>query len=260
MNRFDMIMRDRARRRMYDGRNPYGSKGGYVTSRDPRRRDRAMGRYDDREMYQDGRQGVKGTGRYGIGGSRYYGRDGLMYDDMERYIRDPNRYDLADITRQDRPIEHDPYTPYGYEDQNYDGHYYPFEISGAFGRYADPYMRDLRYMYPMYDGAEEGMLTDRELEGWVDKLMREVEEKDKPFFKFENIKTRAQDMGIKFDEFSPMELLVASLMEYTDYAKTIGTANMDVFIRLGKDFLCDPDSDLKGGEKLAAYYDIVSGN
>lgn len=37
------------------------------------------------------------------------------------------------------------------------------ELYGAFGRYADPYMRDLRYMYPMYDGAEEGMLTDREM-------------------------------------------------------------------------------------------------
>lgn len=272
MNRpmLDMLMR--RPRMMPDGRNPYGSKGGYVVSRDPRRSDRARegyhpmydSNYGREPYYNDGRQGVRGTGMYGMGGSRYYGRDGLMYDDMQRYQEGQGEYNLAEMTRQRQPIRHDPYQPHIYE--NYDGKYYPFEVMGAFQMdeiypdrmMYDPRMRDPRYMYQMYDGAEEGMLTDRELDKWADRLLREVEEKDKPFFKFENIKNRAETMGIKFDEFTPMELLVASLMEYTDYAKTIGTANMDVFIRLGKDFLCDPDSDLKGGEKLAAYYDIVA--
>lgn len=94
-----------------DGRNPYGSRGGYVTSRSPRRGDRGMppmdyGReypdyggdygydygYDDYNGYDyadynyetDGRRGVRGTGRYGIGGSRYYGRDrGMDYGEMQ---------------------------------------------------------------------------------------------------------------------------------------------------------------------------------
>ena len=65
MNKFAkrMIME-----KMRDGRNPYGSRGGYVTSR--RDDNYPMGR-----TYEDGRQGVKGTGKYGMGGSKYYGRD-----------------------------------------------------------------------------------------------------------------------------------------------------------------------------------------
>ena len=48
MNKFvkDMLMSQS--RRSGDGRNPYGSRGGYVTSRRPRGRDRDMG---DMEMY-----------------------------------------------------------------------------------------------------------------------------------------------------------------------------------------------------------------
>lgn len=78
MNSFarDMLMR-----RMRDGRNPYGSRGGYVVS--DRRRDRAGNEYNYNREYEDGRQGVKGTGRYGIGGSRYYGRD-MAEDDYNR--------------------------------------------------------------------------------------------------------------------------------------------------------------------------------
>lgn len=219
MNRgmFDMRM---GRPMMRDGRNPYGSRGGYITSRDPRRRDRASRRMD------------------------------YNYDNEDYRMRERENM---------RPYEEDK-------------HYYPFEVTGGFEMEEYPrhdrmydyargrngrYMRDSYYDYPMYDGAEEGMLTDKELEHWAKKLLEEVDEKDKPFFRFENIKKKAEDMGIKFDKYSPMELYVATLMEYTDYGKTLGTANMDTYIRLGKDFLCDPDSELKYGEKLAAYYDIV---
>lgn len=218
MNRqmFDMMMRRPPM--MRDGRNPYGSRGGYITSRDPRRRDRAMSRdynYDEEH--------------------RRSGREGMI------------------------PYEEDK-------------HYYPFEVTGGFEMEEYPrydrmydyargrngrYMRDSYYDYPMYDGAEEGMLTDKELEHWAKRLLEEVDEKDKPFFRFENIKKKAEDMGIKFDKFSPMEFFVTVLMMATDYSKTIGTANMDVYLRLAKDFLEDKDSDAKGAEKLALYYDIV---
>lgn len=219
MNRgmFDMMMR---RPMMRDGRNPYGSRGGYITSRDPRRRDRARSRED-----------------YNYGDEEYR-RERRSMDDREHR--------------------------YPYEE---DGHYYPFEIMGSVGMEEYPdyargrsgrYIRDRYYDYPMmYDGAEEGMLTDKELEHWAKKLLEEVDEKDKPFFRFENIKKKAEDMGIKFDNFSPMELYVATLAMYTDYGKTLGSANMDTYIRLGKDFLCDTDAGLQYGMKLAAYYDSI---
>lgn len=105
MNKFAkrMIME-----KMRDGRNPYGSRGGYVSSR----RD---GTYPMERTYEDGRQGVKGTGKYGMGGSRYYGRD--MAE---------NEYDYRDYS-------------YGYgagmfdydtEDYNYMGRDYGSEMMG----------------------------------------------------------------------------------------------------------------------------------
>ena len=107
MARRTQDMRDRRRgmrdMRRYDSRNPYGSQGGYVSSR--------------------------------------RNRDMLMYEDMRDYNYNPNMYDLADITRQNREIEHDPYTPYTpYSDmrssrRNYDGHYpYPYYMEFARGR------------------------------------------------------------------------------------------------------------------------------
>lgn len=217
MNR-PYMMRDMAMRRMSpmrDGRNPYGSRGGYVTSRDPRRRDR-MGRMED----------------YNYSRSRDYEYEGPEY---------PNR-DMA---------------------MRRDGHYYPFEITGKMGyeeEMFDPYYQDMMYDYARgrgrdYAGAE--MLSNRELMDWSQKLMQDVEEKDKAFFKYENVEKKAKDMGIQFDKFSFDEFYTTVLMMYTDYCKTLGTANMDTYLRLAKDWLCDEDVAMRYGEKLASYYDNV---
>lgn len=202
-------------RMMRDGRNPYGSRGGYVTSRDPRRRDR-MGRMED----------------YNYSRGRDYEYEGPEY---------PNR-DMA---------------------MRRDGHYYPFEITGKMGyeeEMFDPYYQDMMHDYARgrgrdYAGAE--MLSNRELMDWSQKLMKEVEEKDKAFFKYENIEKKAKDMGIQFDKFSFDEFYLVCLMMYTDYCKTLGTANMDIYLKLGKDWLQDQDSELKNSEKLYAYYYYV---
>lgn len=217
MNR-PYMMRDMAMRRMSpmrDGRNPYGSRGGYVTSRDPRRRDR-MGRMED----------------YNYSRGRDYEYEGPEY---------PNR-DMA---------------------MRRDGHYYPFEITGKMGyeeEMFDPYYQDMMHDYARgrgrdYDGAE--MLSNRELMDWSQKLMKDVEEKDKAFFKYENIEKKAKDMGIQFDKFSFDEFYTTVLMQYTDFCKTLGTANMDTYLRLAKDWLQDQDSELKNSEKLFAYYYYV---
>ena len=226
------------RRRMTDGRNPYGSEGGYVVSR---------------------------RGR----GDRRMGRD-YAYD----Y---PNRYGDSENQRLNSQREED----YA-RGRGYDGHYEPIEIMGRFNGYyggAEDYARgrdynygndyargrDYGYMpYPPYmmDYASQGgeYLSDRDLQMWADKLMKKVEDKDKQFLSRENIRKRADEMGIKFEKYSFEEFYVVVLMKYTDHCKTLGTANMDIYLKLAKDFFEDPDTALRYGEKLATYYyDIVEG-
>lgn len=71
---------------------------------------------------------------------------------------------------------------------------------------------------------------------------------------------KAKDMGIEFDKFTEDEFYTTFLMVFTDYSKTLGTANLDTYVKLSKDWLCDKDSMLRYGEKLAAYRDyVVSG-
>lgn len=209
----DMLFRDP--RMIRDGRNPYGSRGGYITSRDPRRRDRA---------------GYRGE------------------------------YDMAHEREMEYPKEH-----------RQDRHgFYPFEVMGRVGyeemydpRYEEDMMYDYargksgRYIDGRYDYAGAEMLSNRELMEWSQKLLQEVEEKDKALFKYETIEKKAKDMGIKFDEFSFDEFYTTVLMVFTDYCKTLGTANIDIYLRLAKDWLCDEDVAVKYGEKLAYYYDYV---
>lgn len=288
-----------------DMRNPYGSAGGYVVSSRRGRRDRARG------------------------------RDGLMMEDMRRYNAGEYEYDLAEMTRQDQEVRHDPYMPRDYEtgmvnrgdyagrDYNYDyreydmargnraysqqdnargsrdyergreydmaydyadmrgrggrgrdGHYpmvqgyMPIEAMGRFTGYygmgGEDYARgrgrrDYRgydYGYD-YTGDYGENLTKEELAHWSKKLMGEMEDKDKQFFAKENIMRKAKEMGIKFDKFNEEEFYVAVLMMYTDYCKTLGSANMDIYLRLAKDWLEDDDVSVKGGEKLAVYHDNI---
>lgn len=274
----DMMMR----RRMSDGRNPYGSKGGYV-----------------------------------VYGRR--GRDMLMMDDMRRYNENPQDYNLADMTRQNRMIEHDPYMPYDYAmngrgnsnnsgrvgmnnsrgdnaGRNYDygtgkpyagvhdfpyeqygyemdgrgyeqyrqsdmGTRYPFVVGGEFGRYDGHYPYPYPH-YPMYDfGGDYGeKLTKEELEHWNKKLLKEVDEKYKHFFTKENMANKARTLGIQMSEFTEDELLTATLMLYTDFCDALKPyvgENMDVYVRMARAFLVDPDASVKGGEKLAVYHDCI---
>lgn len=216
-----------------DGRNPYGSRGGYVTSG----RDRA-GRRDY---------------RYDMGFNGEY--DGTEYP--YRYGNDYNtEYDYSDYNmgyqpnrEYDRHYEYMPsyMSDYGYgRDYNRD---YARRRSSTTGRY----MRDRAF-------EEENYLSDDELMEWSKELLEDVEEKDKMYFTKENIERKAKEMGIKFDKFSFGEFYTTALMMYTDYGKTLGSANMDIYLRLAKDWLCDEDAEMQYGEKLSAYYDnIVEG-
>ena len=222
--------------------------------------------------------------------ARRDGRRSMRRGDMARGRRDMRSgYDMGDYNRYGYP-ERDSrrdYTSYSSADYamggrdyerggQYDrGSIYPFDVSGMFARYDSNYddmargrdyargrrdygdyargRHDYGYDYSMGDEC----LTPEELEYWMKDLMDELDEKDKPMFKMENVIKRAKDMGVEFDKFTPEEFHVVTLMQVTDYGKTLGMSNVDTYIRLSKDWMLDKDSALKGSEKLAAYRDYI---
>lgn len=253
MNRYirDMLMRGR------DGRNPYGSRGGYVK---------------DRRMQRDYRRDyANGNNEYN---DRYGNEQGQDQRDMARY-RDMERSGQYD--RHYQPIEimgrfngyyggENDYArgrDYGYgSDYARSGDYrqdYARRDMRDYG-YGSDYNYDMRrdYDYMPYDYAQgSGYLSDKELKMWADKLMKSVDEKDMQFLSRENIRKKADELGIKFEKYSFEEFYVAVLMNYTDHCKTIGNANMDTYLKLAKDFLEDEDTAVQNGEKLATYYDYI---
>ncbi len=221
-----------------DGRNPYGSRGGYVDSR-------MGGDYEYRRVPDYQRD------------SRDYNQQNSQYQD-ERNRRDYQSNGQYDMARNN------------YNDMRMDGHYpmvqgyRPVEAMGRFTGYygmGEDYANYDRRDYS--DSADYGeSLTRDELEQWKHKLLKEVDDKDRGYFEIGNIEQKAKQLNVDMKDVKPEELVVASLMMYTDYCKElkpyVGT-NMDVYIRLGNAFLNDKDSSVKGGEKLALYKDIVSG-
>lgn len=215
-------MRDRARRRMM-GRDARRSRG-------------------DRRDRMD----------YGYGGGEYYREYADRHYAEPEYEKDYGSYQRS---------------------RQYDRGGYPFEVygevemrdaarrrnsRGQFMRdrmYEPMYMRDGRYDY-----GEDERLGDRELMEWSKDLLEEVPEQYKSYFTVDNIERKAKEMGIDFDKFSFSELYTTTLMMVTDYKDTLGMGNMDTYLRLAKDWLCDKDVAVKYGAKLATYYDeIVNG-
>lgn len=147
-----------------------------------------------------------------------------------------------------------------------DGHHMP---RGYYGEYGDTpfyvrednmydYGRGRDYSYGReYPDYGEDKLNKRELDEWIDKLLKELSPDEKEMLKFDKIIKRAKDMGIKFEKMTEDEFYVTVLMVFTDYKDSIGKSNLDMYIRIAKDWLCDPDAGVQYGEKLAAYYDYI---
>ena len=258
----DMLM-------MRDGRNPYGSEGGYVSSRRMRR----MGRRGDRGM------------DYG------YNRGDYRGGDMEYGSRGSDRaYSEQDNARGRRDYESMGQSDmgYGYDDMRggrgrNDGHYpmmqgqgstyYPIEAMGRFNGYwgmpEEDYGRyDMRgrggrrdYGYYGDDYGDYGeTLTKEELEHWNKKMLKEVDDKYKHYFTKENIAQKARALGVQMEGFNEDELLTATIAMYTDYCDVLKPyigENMDAYVKMARAFMVDKDASVKGGEKLAVYYDSV---
>lgn len=269
-------LRDYLMRR--DGRNPYGSRGGYVVSSRRGRRDRAMDRGMDYADYERDYRG--GDYEYDARrGDRAYSEQDMARGrrDYESMGQSDMGYDYADMRGRRRNARGQYMSDRAYEDYGFheERGFKPVEAMGYFTGYYGggqdmarggrrDYGYDMGYdMRGRYDygydyaGDYGENLTKEELEHWKKKLMQEVDEKDKQFFSKEMISQKAKQMGMNFDKFSEEELELTTLMMYTDYCKTLGTSNMDLYVRLAKDWLEDKDVAVKGGEKLAVYHDCI---
>ena len=184
-------------------------------------------------MMRDGRN------PYGARGG--YIRDSRMYGGRDRHYHEPE-YEMEYDGRRDYNYDYD----YAYE-RPYERDYreYPFEMKGRFGRDYAPMGKEL---------------SERDIETWIRRIMDEIDDKDKQYFKMDNVIKKAEAMGIRFDKFTPEEFYVTVLMNFTDFSDTFGTGNPDIYLKMAKKWLCDEDASLKYGAKLAAYYEhIVNG-
>lgn len=206
----EKYMRDRASRiynsrgmRMMDSRNPYGSRGGYVSSRKMRNR-MDMGNYYSEHDNRYGRGYDRGQypSDYHYG-SEYYGE-------------------------HSRPME---YEMFGYG------------VGGMYPRH------DMRYDRG-YDYASEDMEKEwkEDLHEWCEKLKKH----DKFKLPKEQVLHSAKQMNIMFNDYNEEEFLTTYYMMMSDYPDI--ATNHQTYIAMAKDFLHDEDSELKGSDKLCAYY------
>lgn len=235
-------MNERAKRYLMeqmrgDGRNPYGSRGGYVTSRDPRRRDR--GQYDERDMDY-----------------RYERDNGHYRGEYERYPYEEMRGDF-EYSRQYRDGNRPNEMRGDYRGGDY-GDYGDEDYRGRRRNSRGQYMSDGRGRD--YGDDEDMRLSKEEMKEWEKKLVNEDGSHGGHFDK-EQIDQVARSIGIDPKEFGDGVLCMATQMMYSDYcgvAKKFGVDRLEYYIELAKAFLKDKDFDGDGAEKLFLYYTFIA--
>lgn len=244
-------MNERARREMErmrgDGRNPYGSRGGYVTSRDPRhRRDRGMddeypmdyryerdSRHNRREYEPEPYATMRGNFEY----DRYDYGDGYDYgDDMRGDYRGGRRGGSS--------------MDYGYDDMP--------DMRGRRRNSRGQYMSDRRDRD--YGDDMDDRLTKKEMKEWEKNLVNDDGSRG-AHFQAEQIDQVAQSLNIDPKEFGDGVLCMATNMMYSDYcgvARKFGIDRIEFYIEMAKAFLKDKDFDGDGAEKLFLYYTFIA--
>jgi hypothetical protein len=221
-NRFVKDMLRSKYGRMQDGRNPYGSRGGYVTSHRVRR---------DREMEDYG------------------------YDMARSGRRDMNMdYNYEDDYPRTREHERDYHYPYG--------GYYPYEMydygeedyaRGRGGRY--------RRDYGEHEKMEFGKLSKKDYEEWG-KMLENADGSRGEHFKKGQAEQIARQLGIDLHSFGGAEVFAMTMnMMYADYcavAKKYGVDRPEFYADLAKAFLHDKDYHGKPEEKLWLYYKCIA--
>ena len=252
MNRYaqDMMMR---RRMMRDGRNPYGSKGGYVTS-SRRGRDRMDSRDYGMDM-MDSRRGrrdyadMMDSRDYGMNSRR--GRDSRDYRDNTVDSRD-----YSDNTRGRDYADYNMDSSYGYSDRRsdmYDSQSYDSRDSRDMGYGYGIGMFD----YNTEDWAMDGhnKLSSKDIKKW-EKDMENADGTRGKHFDMEQIEQVAKQMNIKFDEYRPETLCAVVNMMYSDYCKVLGS-DLIIYVKLAKAFLEDDDFSGSPEEKAMLYYKCI---
>lgn len=254
-NRRDMA-RGRRDYAMQDSRNPYGSRGGYVSS------DRRSGMYDsrmdsrgydseyrDRTDYrgssdyrgQDYHMGYKQYGEsprhmdyelYGYGKltpmhqDYARGRDYLMGSHVEREYEDRENMERRMAMKQQDSRDYAGYKEY----QDYNDY------------------TDMDYAYEEKDYKKK-------LEHWTDKLKK----KDTRFnISKEQVINRAKQMNVKFEEYDEEEFYFVYLLNIAMYSNITNDSN--VYIGMAKKWLENEIEEVKGEEKVCKYiYEILEG-
>jgi hypothetical protein len=238
-----------SRRSMRDGRNPYGSRGGYVDSGRGRGRDRAM----SGDMTRGGRGGNRGGRDYA---DYNYGNDS-RYDYNSEYNsgRDYRDYAEHDMGRYSMDYEQSGQSnrDYGYEqDGHYGRTYYPIEAMGTFNGYYGMGEQDYGD-YAYRDGSAK--LSSKDIKKWEKKLENADGTKGKKW-EVDQIRQVAQQHGIRFEEYSPELLTAVANSLYSDYCKVLG-ADMVLYVKMAKAFLEDDDFEGEPEEKAMLYYKCI---
>lgn len=233
-------MNDYARRMIRDGRNPYGSRGGYVTSYDPRRRRdrRDRGEYDDMDgRYERDAHYHRGYDEpYRLSGNfeyeKYYDDYDCDYgDDMRDYRGRGRRRDYGD----------------DWDDEDMRG-----RARNSRGQYTS---RRGRRDY----GEDDDKLTKRDIKDWEEDLVNDDGTRGKHFDK-EQVEQKAMSMGINPKDFDDGVLCLMTNVMYSDYcgvAKKFGVDRIEFYIEMAKAFLKDKDFDGNGDEKAYIYYKTI---
>lgn len=204
------------RRSGRDGRNPYGSRGGYVTS--DRRSQYDYDYEEEDEEIDEAYENDIARGRNGRQGSR----------------------DMAQRGGQG----------WGSRQGSRDGHY-PMYYPNEWGMYDYSNRYDLEY-----NEMDNMKLSNRDLKSWKKKLENADGTRGEKF-NMEQILPIAEQMNIRFNDFTEEELAMVVNLLYSDYCKVLG-ADLSLYIKMAKAFFEDKDFDGTGSEKLALYYHSIA--
>ena len=222
--------------------------------------------------YGDYARGGNRAGDYESGGRRNRDyEDGMEYRrDYEMRRRGGGDMRLSDPigTEREYPFEADGKQgvkgtgPYGIggrlysrsRDYEMDGEG-DYEMDGRRGRrnadYAD---------YEMDGGHPSGLmrLKKKDFMKWERNLENTDGTRGKHFDP-QQIKSTAEQMGIKYHGYDEKELCMTVNMLYSDYAEVLRSVippdkELHIYVKLAQAWLEDPDSPVEGSEKLALYY------
>ena len=244
MNRYAQDMM--SRRSMRDGRNPYGSRGGYVVSSRSRGRDRAM------EDMARGRGRGRDMTRSRMGNDYNYGTDARYDYNTERGgEQDYRDYAEHDMGRYSMDYEQSGQSSrdYEYEQDGHYGNYRPVEAMGYFNGYYD--------MGSDYDMRRDSgyKLSTKDIKKWEKELENADGSKGKKW-EVDQIRQVAQQMNIHFDEYRPETLTAVANSLYSDYCKVLGS-DMMIYVKMAKAFLEDDDFEGEPEEKAMLYYKCI---